>query len=175
MKYFFQVVSLLGLGTPFPWRLPPIVSFVGLTRKMSQAHYQTNGWRRRSTISHALRALVMFFAAITFAPTAPVNAQADVEGPDCTGTVVRVQYYVTHNGSERLQHAVTLDPHGDEVCSPKWVTDLNSEFGKQILKTCPFGSHCHIKGVYSNHGIEEITKVERVPATSTAAHKKVRK
>jgi hypothetical protein len=89
-------------------------------------------------------------AAITIASTAPVNGQADVEGPDCTGTVVS------------FQHSVTLDPHGDEVCSPKWITDRNSKFSKRILKTCPFGSHCHIEGGYSNHGIEEITKVERV-------------
>jgi hypothetical protein len=101
-------------------------------------------------MNRSLIAAATLFAAITFASRAAVNAQADVEGPDCTGTVVS------------FQHSVTLDPHGDEVCSPKWITDRKSKFAKQILKKCPFGSHCHIEGVYSNHGIEEITKVERV-------------
>ena len=62
----------------------------------------------------------------------------------------------------RFQNSVTLDPHGHEICSPKWIADRNSTFAKQILKPCPSGSHCHIEGVYSNHGVEEISKVERV-------------
>jgi hypothetical protein len=99
------------------------------------------------SVMWSTRSLIV--AAVVAAATA-ANAQADFEAPDCTGTVVR------------LQDSVTLDPHGDEICSPKWVTGLNSKFGKQILKTCPFGSHCHIEGGYSNHGIEEITKVVRI-------------
>src|ERR1700730_7746367 len=91
---------------------------------------------------------IVIAIGVTFTSIA-AYAQADVEGPDCTGIVVR------------FQRSVTLDPHNGEVCSPKWVTDLNSKFAKQILKTCPFGSHCHIEGVYSNHGIEEITHVKR--------------
>jgi hypothetical protein len=82
--------------------------------------------------------------------TVTAHAQADIEGPDCTGTVVR------------FQHSVTVNPHDNETCSPKWITDLNSSFAKQILNKCPFGTHCHIEGVYSNHGIERITKVQRV-------------
>jgi len=95
-----------------------------------------------------------FGLAIVGCLTCSAYAQADVEGPDCTGIVVR------------FQHSVTLNPHNSEVCSPKWITDINSKLAKQILKqilkTCPFGSHCRIEGVYSNHRIEEITRVERV-------------
>jgi hypothetical protein len=74
----------------------------------------------------------------------------DVEGPDCDG-------YVVHLGND----AVTLVPEGNDVCSPKWVTSINSKFARQILRTCPFGTHCHVEGGYSNHGIEEITRVQR--------------
>ena len=76
-------------------------------------------------------------------------AQADVEGPDCDGIVTRFERYLT------------LEPRKGEICSPKWVTDLNSEFARQILRICPIGSHCHVEGSYSNHGIDSITDVKR--------------
>jgi hypothetical protein len=91
--------------------------------------------------------------AIAIFATLPLStgalAQADVEGPDCDGIVTRFGRYLT------------LEPRDGEICSPKWVTDFNSEYARQILRICPIGSHCHVEGVYSNHGIASVTRVKR--------------
>ena len=93
------------------------------------------------------RAAIAIFA--TLALSTGALAQADVEGPNCDGVVTR------------FDHSLTLEPREGEICSPKWVTGLNSKFARQILRICPIGSHCHVEGVYSNHGIESVTHVKR--------------
>lgn len=93
------------------------------------------------------RITIAIFAMLALSMSA--LAQADVEGPACDGIVTRFKGYLT------------LEPRKGEICSPKWVTDLNSDLARQILRTCPIRSHCHVEGNYSNRGIESITNVKR--------------
>jgi hypothetical protein len=88
-------------------------------------------------------------AVLLLLGTTTAYSQADVEGPNCDGIVTR------------FGRSLTLEPRHGEVCSPKWVTDLNSKFAQQILRACPMKSHCHVEGVYSNHGIESVSLVQR--------------
>jgi hypothetical protein len=92
----------------------------------------------------------LIVAVLAFSYATAAHAQVDIEGPNCDGVVVRSP-----------PGYVALDPLAGELCSPKWVTPANSRFAKRILRTCPVGTHCHVEGSYSNHGIEAITRVKK--------------
>jgi hypothetical protein len=147
---FWVIIALVALGALHNMRLARLVlqaerakqeRYQDIARKMSG--------QKPGPAGAIVLVLLFVFVAVVIIGTTFAHAQADVEGPNCDGHVVR------------LQNVVTLEPNDNEICSPKWVT-RNVAQAHRILTTCPIDSHCHIEGSYSNRGIETITKVTRL-------------
>jgi hypothetical protein len=86
-----------------------------------------------------------------------LSAQAGFSAPDqrqsCSGVL-------NHDDDG---YALIVDPNPKSLwCAASIGEDEKSPLVKRVLKTCALGSHCHIEGSFTGHGLFFWTRISSV-------------